>query len=196
MFGERNEVAGGLVERIEGAVLDVVDPAVQGQPVLRHGQGHRGMGAQVVQLRHHVGAHHAVDARLLRRMVDRFVDHARRVGMVQPAAHGRHVLQAGAGGDRLHGAAVGVAANDDVAHVQGRHGKFHRGADAARLRPVRRHDVARVADDEELARLALRHQFRHHAAVRAGNEQGLGRLSRRQGLEQLAALRKNLFLEA
>jgi len=56
------------------------------------------------------------------------------------------------------------------------------------LRPIGRHDVAGIADDEHLARLLLGHQFGYDAAVRAGNEQRPGRLRMRQLVEQLGPL--------
>ena len=103
-------------------------------------------------------------------MLTGLVDHPTGIGVAQPAGHGGHVIQALAGGDSGHGAAVGMPADHDVADFQGRDGVLHRGGHTARLRAVGRHDIASIADDEQVARLTLCDQLRHQPAVGARDE--------------------------
>ena len=58
-----------------------------------------------------------------------------------------------------------MAANDDVVHTEGGHGKLNRCGLAAVRCTMWRHDVAGVAKDEELTRLRLRDQIRTDAGV-------------------------------
>ena len=66
-----------------------------------------------------------------------------------------------------------MAADDDVADAQGFDGKFDGGGGGIGVaaRAGGRDDVADVFDDEQIARLALRDEFRQHARIRAGDEQ-------------------------
>jgi hypothetical protein len=101
-----------------------------------------------------------------------------RRAMFQPGLHIGHPFQPHRVGQRLHGAAIGMAAHDDVAHAQRRHGIFHRGRNTAKLRAIAGHHVARVAAHEEVARLGLQNLFGHDARIRAGNHQRLGVLAK------------------
>ena len=78
---------------------------------------------------------------------------------------GRHRVQALAGGDGFHRAAVGVAANDDIGHAQGDDGILDGGGNPARFRTERGHDIPGVTDHKQLPRLLLGHQLRHQAAI-------------------------------
>ncbi len=125
------------------------------------------MGLDVGKLGDHVFAHHGLDLGLRAEMVAGFVYHSCGIGVAQPAGHCGHVVQAFAGGDGRHGTAIGMAADDDVGNLQGRHGVFHRGRYASRLGAVGRHDVACIADDEQVSGFTLGDQLRHQAAVGA-----------------------------
>ena len=97
--------------------------------------------------------------------------------------------------DRLHGAAVGVAAHDDVRHREGLH-RVLDGAGLARRDARRRHDVAGVAQDEQVAGKRLRDQVRVDARVRAGDEEGFRLLPLHEPPEEVALRAEHAALEA
>jgi hypothetical protein len=88
-----------------------------------------------------------------------------------------------------------VAADHDIGHPKRRHRVFHGGGDATRLGSVAGHDVASVANHEQIARFSLGEQFGHNATVGAGDEQRPWRLAGGQLLEQFPAARQNLALK-
>lgn len=65
-----DETSCRLIERIQGTILDIVDPAMETEPFLRDAHGYRGMRADIIELCDNVGAYHAVDPRLFRWMVE------------------------------------------------------------------------------------------------------------------------------
>ena len=69
--------------------------------------------------------------------------------------------------------------HNDVAHAQDAHREFDRRAHAVRLvvRPVGRHQVGDVADDEQLAGRGIEHHLRIGAAIRAGDDERAGILA-------------------
>ena len=158
---------------------------------------HRRMGAQVVELRHHVLFGQHGQGLLVVAAVAVLCHHAARyLGMTQPGFHRGHGFQRGRVEHRFHRAAVGVAANDDVLHAQGHHRVFDGGGDAAHHLPVGRHHVTDVAVDEQVAGRALGDQLRHHARVGAGDEHGAWVLGGGELLEQLFLLREDLVAKA
>ena len=92
-------------------------------------------------------------------------------------------------------AAAGMAADDDVRHLQPDDGELDRRRHAAHEAVVLRHEVARVAEHEQLARLGLREQERIDARIAARDDERLGRLAGRELLEQLAILRIDVALK-
>jgi hypothetical protein len=100
-------------------------------------------------------------------------DAPRRLGMSQPRGHGgqrRHLLGMQ---QSLHRAAVRVPAHDDLLHPERRDGELDRRRLAARRRAMGRHDVARVAEDEQVAGARAGQQVGIDPRVRAGDEQRL-----------------------
>src|SRR5262245_14198499 len=95
----------------------------------------------------------------------------------------------------LHGAAMRVAAKDDVLHAKARDGEFTSHLLAAPGRTVRRDDVAGVTKDEQLAGLGLGEEVRVDTRVGTGDEQRIGLLTVRQPLEQLALRTEKVGLE-
>ena len=92
---------------------------------------------------------------------------------------------------RRHRAALRMAADDDVADAQIFDGEFNRGGGGIGVarRAGGRNDVADIFDDEQIARLALRDEFRQHARIRAGDEQRVRVLALlRQFAEKLAVI--------
>ena len=73
--------------------------------------------------------------------------------MFEPVRHVGHVMKRIGVEQAVDGAAFGVAADDDVRHVQADDGELDRGRHAADQTIVLRHEVAGIAQDEQLARL-------------------------------------------
>src|SRR5260221_2229927 len=91
-----------------------------------------------------------------------------------------------------------MAAHDDVGDAQGLHGEFNRGGGGigAAGHAGGRDDVADVFDHEQVARLALRDEFRQHARIRAGDEQRVRVLPfLRQLAEKLPVIAELVVLE-
>src|SRR5438045_4094699 len=95
--------------------------------------------------------------------------------------------------ERMHGTTVGMTANDDVLHADVGHGELDRRRLAAVVHAVtvmvaRRHDVADVPDDEEVARIGRSEDVRRDAAVAAADEQSVRPLPESQLRETVARL--------
>jgi len=76
----------------------------------------------------------------------------------------------------FEGAAVGVAADDDMADVEDFDGVFDGGGDAAGHGAVGRANVARGAAEEHVARLGLEDEVGDDAGVSTGDEEDVGLL--------------------
>ncbi len=85
----------------------------------------------------------------------------------------------------VNGAALGVAADDDVVHAQIIHGKFDGGGGGVGIAGGAggRNDVADVFDDKQIAGFAVGDELGEDAGIRAGDEKGVGVLP---GLRELA----------
>ena len=94
-----------------------------------------------------------------------------------------------------HRAAAGVAADDDVRHLELDDGELDRGRDAADEAVVLRHDVAGVAQHEQLPGLGLRQQKRIDPRVAARDHHRLRRLAGGELGESLAILRIDVALK-
>ena len=88
-----------------------------------------------------------------------------------------------------------MAADDDVLDSQTGHGELDGRPFAAVGRSVGGHDVARVADDEQIAGVRLRDQVGVDARVGTCDEQRFGVLAVCQPLEQLALRAEEAGLE-
>ncbi len=123
--------------------------------------------------------HQRMQARaLIRRLGQRRRDDLlRRRGMLDPARNRRHFVEPILAQDGFHRAAIGVPADHHILDAKRGHGVFDAGRNAACRRAVARDDVARVAHNEYIARLALRQHLGHDAAVRAGDEHRKRRLA-------------------
>lgn len=183
------------VQGVDGAGFDVVDPAVELQPILVQGQGDRGMCPDVGQLGDDVPADHSLQSLLRRSVGAGGVNGLRGVSMGKPAGDGRQVDQARVVRDGSHRSAVRMATDDDVRDAQNGDRVFDCRGDAAGSRAVGRHDIAGVADHEQVAGFPLGQQFRDDPAVRAGNEHSSGVLGGGQILEESRALWKGFPLE-
>ena len=94
-----------------------------------------------------------------------------------------------------HRAAAGVAADDDVRHLELDDGELDRGRDAAHEAVVLRHDVAGVAEHEQLAGLGLHQEKRIDPRVAAGDDHRVRRLAGGELGEALAVLRVHVALK-
>ncbi|SPO56150.1 protein of unknown function [Pseudomonas sp. JV551A1] len=195
VFCKRHERAGTAIKGVDTAGLDVIDPAMQGHTAFFKRQADGWVSLDVGQLRDDVFAHHGSDFAGLIHVTTGLIYDLGRVGVPQPTGHGGHVIQALACGNGGHRTTVGVAADHDVCNVKSSDRVFDRGRNATWLWPIRRHDIAGVADDKQIAGLALGDQFRHQSAVRAGDEERLWRLLIGQILEQFDPLRKGVLLK-
>ncbi|CAI8774316.1 conserved hypothetical protein [Pseudomonas sp. IT-P260] len=115
--------------------------------------------------------------------------------MTQPGFDCRHFFQAVRIEHCPHGAAIGVAANDDVLHAQRQYRVFDGGGNAAVHLAIRRYDVADVTGHEQIARRALGDQLGHDARVGTGDEHRPWRLRRGEFLEEFFLLREDLMMK-
>ena len=193
---ERQETALIGVVRFDFAGFDVVDPTVDKQLTIGHARGHRRVRAQMLQLGDHILFGEDVHAFAFVRAVAVLLHHGLgHFGMTQPGFDRRHLFQAVRIEYRAHGAAVGVAANDDVLHAEGQYRVFDGGGNAAVHLAVGWHDVADVTGHEQIAGRTLGDQFRNDARVGAGDEHGPWRLGRGEFLEEFFLLRKDLMMK-
>ena len=152
------------------------------------------MGQQMLHLEADVLLDEGLDLRgALDAGMERFDDAAGGFGVAEPARDGRHALEGGVVGleQALHGAAIGMAADDDVLHAEGDDGVFDDGRDAAHHLAVGGNDVTDVAADEHVARGRLGDHLGDDAAVGAGDEEGVGVLSGGEAGELFALFRED-----
>jgi hypothetical protein len=177
------------------ARLDREDPAGEVQPPRGEALGHERKRAQVLELHEHVLLGRRRDLGGAGQPGVALLDdvaYSRR--LPEPPPDVRQLVDARRVEHRLHRAAVGVPADDDVLDLEHAHRVLDRRGRAAGQ--PGRHDVADVAHDEELARRCVGEEVRHHARVRAGDEQRLGPLPFvREPLEELAVAREVVLLE-
>ena len=103
------------------------------------------------------------------------------MGVFEPAGDGGHAGGGGGVEQGRHGAAVGVAADGEVARPKGGDGELDDGADAAKHLAVGRNHVADVAGNEDLAGAGAGDLVGIDAGVGAGDEEGVGALGRVRG---------------
>lgn len=120
------------------------------------------MRADIGELGDHVLANQRVGSFVLVRMRLGVYDGLGAIRVAQPVRYGRQVIEVLAAGDGRHRTAIRMTANHDVAYLENRHRVFDGRRNAARLGAVGGHDVARIADDEQVAQLA---NIRTHPSV-------------------------------
>ncbi|CAI8737647.1 conserved hypothetical protein [Pseudomonas sp. IT-347P] len=193
---KRQETSLIRVVSFDFAGFDVVDPAMDEQMTVRHARGYRRMGTQVLQLGDDVFLGEDRHAFFFVGAMTVVMHHGfRDFGVAQPGFDCRHLFQAVRVEYRTHGAAIGVAANDDVLHAQRQHRVFDRGGHAAVHLAVRRDNVADVAGHEQIARRTLGDQFGDDARVGASDKHRFGRLGRGEFLEEFFLLGKNFMMK-
>jgi len=168
---------------------------MQIQPPVGNGQGHRRVGLDIGQLGNNVFPDQGVRLFPLGSVLIGLHDGLGRIRIAQPVAHGGQMVQTLAAGNSAHGPTVGVAADDDIHHLEGGHRIFHRGRNTAGFGTVGGNDIPRVADDEQVARILLGKQLRYHPAVGTGHKQRFGALSLCQRLKQAGSLGIHLTLK-
>src|SRR5690606_21189450 len=177
------------------AGLDVVHPAMDEQITSGQTGSDRRVRRQVTQLRDDVflGEH---AKRIAVVMPAIFLHHdLGYLRMLQPGPHGGHATQLFRIEHCLHGAAVGMTADDDVLDAQGNHRVLDGSGYTAEHLPVGGYDVADVAGHEQITGGTLGNEFGHHPGVCAGDEHRLGGLLERQFVKQLLLVRVDHFMK-
>ncbi len=168
---------------------DVVDPTGDGQLACSHGCGHGRVRLEVLHLEQDVLLGEDIEGLFCKAIADvalmeRFGNAECGMGVFEPAADGRH------GGDalrlekRLHRAALGVSADNNVADFQSTDGELNDSADAAEHLAVSGHHVADVAGDEDLAGAGAGDGVGVDARVGAGDEECVRVLAFAGGLHE------------
>jgi hypothetical protein len=120
---------------------------------------------------------------------------ASRLGMGEPRRHGRKALDGVGLQQPPDGTAVRVAADNHVFHPESGHGEFNGCFFSAVGSAVRRDNVPRIAQDEQLTGFRVGYEIRIDARVGAGNEQSYRLLALGQPLEQPQLGRKYVLPE-
>ena len=153
---------------------NIEPPATQCESAGRQGAAHCGIGLEVLELQQDIFLAQAI----MRLEVRDFLPGKPRPGrprVVEPALEVRRVVEVAAGNHRAHGSAVGMAADDDVFHLQDCDGVF----DGTRLGEITRgnavsvrgrHQISDIAHGEELTGLGRGEQVGRDPTVGAGNE--------------------------
>jgi len=191
------ELLGFVVEGKNFAGFDLIDPGVELELVFGQGDGDGGMGLQGFDLHEDVfldrGSEEGFAGELA---VFGLHDAAGGFGVLLPVGDGWHFGDGGRVEHPFHGPAVRMAANDDVANLQGHDGEFDRGNLAAAGGAVSRDQVAGVAEDEEIAGAGVGNEVGIDAGVGAGDEERLRLLATGELLEKLGSRPKDVALEA
>ncbi len=116
---------------------------------------------------------------------------ARHIRMFHPGRYRRHVLHPIRMLQGFHRTAIGVSTDDDVTDLEHLHCVLDGSHHTAHVLRVRRHDVADVAIDKQLARLGGKNHLGHHARVGAGDEHGAGTLALSELAKQRALARED-----
>lgn len=118
VFRQRDEAFRRFIRGENFAAFNVVYPAVQAKRVITQAHRDGRVGLDVAELRKDVFLHHRIH--FIDRLIPAFLLYHGfcRVGIAQPVRYSRHRLEVRVIGNRLHRAAVGVAADHDVGHAQ------------------------------------------------------------------------------
>jgi len=106
--------------------------------------------------------------------------------MPQPTTGLGKVLEVLAIERGFHRAAIGVAAQDGVFHLEHFDRVFNGCRGAIDIGGCNGNHVARIARDEEIARARAKDEVRHHAGIGTGNEQHLGGLALSEEMKLVA----------
>jgi hypothetical protein len=169
--------------------MDVDEPAVERNLAARDPGGDRRVRAEMRKLDDDILQTGGANALLVGERTIAGAHHAfGGMAVAQPGGDIGHAFEQFGIHQRLHRAAVGMTADDDVAHAEREHGIFDGRRHAAILRRERRDDIAGIAAHEQVAGLGLHDQLGDDAAVGTGDDQGLGALpvDRELGIEVVA----------
>lgn len=173
--GPGEELAGLLVPGADDAGFDVEHPAMEADVAAFVGFGDRGVGFEVLDL--HEDVELGENAEAFGGVVDA-LDLFELGSEGEPVGDGGEFFDRFGGEDALHGAAIGVAADDDVGDLEDGDGVFDGGRDAAHGGfVVDGGYVAGVAFDEEFAWAGVGDEVGDDAGVRAGDHEGVGLLA-------------------
>lgn len=196
VLGHGDELALFAVVGQDGTVGDIEDPAVEFHFLAGESSGDAGVGTEVVELGEDVFLDHDDVALVAGEIGVAEGDAAGAFGMVEPGADDGHLGDGIGVHGGMHGAAVGVAADDDVFNAEDHDGVFDGGGNAAHGLAIGGHDVAGVADGEEVTGFRVGDHVGDDAGVRAGDEEGAGELAGDEFIEKVLALGVNFGFEA
>ena len=194
---EGQEFALLLVVLLDAAAEDVVVPAVDFDLVVDQGFGDAGLGAEIDELGDDVAADDGGEFGVFALFgAEGLAVSEGSFDVVQPATRLGEVLEALAVEGGLEGAAVGVAAEDDVLYLQGFYGVFDGGGDAVDFVAAYGDYIANAAGEEEVAGAGLEDEVGDDAGVRTGDEQPLGGLHLGEQVELGFLVREDVAVEA
>ena len=186
-----------LVVLLDAAAEDVVVPAVDFDLVVDQGFGDAGLGAEIDELGDDVAADDGGEFGVFALFgAEGLAVSEGSFDVVQPATRLGEVLEALAVEGGLEGAAVGVAAEDDVLYLQGFYGVFDGGGDAVDFVAAYGDYIANAAGEEEVAGAGLEDEVGDDAGVRTGDEQPLGGLHLGEQVELGFLVREDVAVEA
>ena len=190
------ELAELLVVGLDAAGEDVVVPAVDGEAAVEDGGGDGRLGFEVGELGDDVAADEGGEFGVFAF----FGAGGLLVGkgafdVIEPAAGARQIFEAFLVEGGFEGAAVGVAAEDDVADVEHFDGVLDGGGDAVVAFAGGGDNVAGVAGDEEVAGIGTEDEVGDDAGVGAGDEEPAGALAVGEQLVLLPADGEDLVEE-
>jgi hypothetical protein len=188
VLGHGDELALFAVVGQDGTVGDVEDPAIEIHVLTGEGGGNAGVSAEVVELGEDVFLDHDFVALGVGEVGVAESDAAGAFGMVEPGADDGHLGDGIGVHGGVHGAAVGVAAEDDVFDAEDHDGVFDGGGDAAHGFAVGGDDVAGVADGEEVTGFRVGDHVGDDARIGAGDEEGAGELAGDEFVEEVFTL--------
>src|ERR1700676_2694326 len=138
---------------------------------MSHCSGHGGVSLQVHKLGNDVAANEGSEFGVLTvSRVERLAMAECGLDVAQPAARFRQGFETLPMQRGLHGAAVGVAADNGFLYLENFDGIFNRGGSAVDVVATYRNDIAGVARNEEVAGTGAEDQIGNDAGVGAGDE--------------------------
>lgn len=176
------------------AVFDVVDPAGDFEGAGFEGLADHRIGAEVLELVNDVPLGDGGELIFF----GQFHRHDMAAGVFavgEPAGYSGQVLGFVGAPDGFHGAAVGVAADDDVRNLEDFEGVFKARGFAGVFTVKGRHEVAGVTVDEEFTGGGVSDEGRVDAGVGAGDEERGGRLALGETLEKGFVLGEDVALK-
>ncbi len=193
--GQTGPMVRFAVPHLKGAGFNLEDPAVE-----LEGTGMKlgedvGVRFEVLELEEDVQFGERDQGFVLRGSGMEFVESAAGTFCVaQPVLNMRHVGKLFGVEEALHGTAIGVATNDDMANFEAADGKLNSSGGRFGL-VTGRHDVTRIPADEHVAWGGLGNEIQGQPGIGAPDDENFGLLSGGQTFEEFAVRREDMILE-